>query len=61
MNDKTKPIIKDCIFCCENCGANFFKTSPNYHLDFMMNYVKFCHHCGKEIDWSEYRSKQELS
>lgn len=57
MNDKTKPIIKDCIFCCGNCGANFFKTSPNPHLDFMMDYVKFCHHCGKEIDWNEYRSE----
>ena len=60
MNDKTKPIIKDNEFRCEKCGATFLSTNEPY-LDFMIEYVKFCRHCGKEIDWNEYRSEQELS
>lgn len=60
MNDKTKPVLIGEEFHCENCYATLLSNHEPY-LDFMMDYVKFCHHCGKEIDWSEYRSKQELS
>ena len=62
MNDQEHNKIKPKIdyigtvkeFVCGECEANFFSTNP-VHLDAMMNYVRFCPHCGKEIDWSDYQ------